>query len=345
MLITAACFFRVGMMALPLETSAYNLTLDPENYPRWSVVWWANTGRYLLYVAGTAGNQVQHLYLLRIVDVAMRVLEPNRQGFFDRNLGKALNVGFAVCMVWVTILLLSQFVRIDYNTALNMSSFSYLLVSTIMVCLFPIVWTRLFDALAIVTRHRSKAEALREALFPWCTRKGCCGFAPCCRARSDGSGLSIALNDTAQLQNIVSARQKLTVFTQLAAVATAAVFSKCMVLGYMTIGIIAGDFEHPSVVGDTFWIVVIIDYFVTEVFPFAATIYILWKPLRQGRRRTTATVPAPRSGGSSGTSSQPSSWPSSWHAAPTRNTETESLASDSLSLAAEDVEADHGGGL
>lgn len=249
MLIAAACIFRVGMMSIPLETSAYNLTLDPENYPRWSNVWWANTGRYLLYVAGTAGNQVQHLYLLRIVDVAMRVLEPNRQGFLDRYLGKALNVGFGVCMVWVSILLLSQFVHIDYNTALNMSSFSYLLISTILVCLFPIVWTRLFDALAIVTRHRSKAEALREALFPWCTRTGCCGFGPCCRARSDGSGLSIALNDTAQLQNIVSARQKLTVFTQLAAVATAAVFSKCMVLSYMTIGIIAGDFAHPSVSG------------------------------------------------------------------------------------------------
>lgn len=247
MLIAAACAFRVCMMAVPLQTSAYDLTLDPENYVRWSDTWWANTGRYVLYVAGTAGNQAQHLYLLRLVDVAMRVLEPNRTGFLDRYLGKALNIGLGICMLWVTILLLSQFVGIDYNTALNMSSFSYLIISTCIFVLFPLVWSRLFDSLAIVTRHRSKLEALREAIFPWCTRKGCCGFGPCCRARSDGSGLSIALNDTAQLQNVMSARQKLTVFTQLAAVATAAVFSKCFVLTYMTIGIIAGDFDHPSV--------------------------------------------------------------------------------------------------
>lgn len=128
---------------------------------------------------------------------------------------------------------------------------------------------------------------------------------------------------------------------------------------------------HPTLslqtVGNTFWIVVIIDYFTTEVFPFAgslftsrirasiaryrllihldapdtrrpyygnlfaATIFILWKPFR--RRR--ATAPAPRSGGSS--------LPSSWHSAPSRDTETASLASEPL--APDDVEADHGNGL
>lgn len=265
LLVAIACLLRATQLGIP--NSAWGVGETPVEPEKFSRSWWGNVARFTLYVSANCAVLLQHVWLLRLVDVALRVLHAPASPWFPRAV-----TAVAILVVVSQVGVAAASFAAPYTTVLTMSAVICFSLSLMLLVLLPPLWSRLFHALAVITRHRSKFEALRDSVYLGC--------GPCCGAlchRTPDEELSLALNDSAQLANARSARSKLSRFTLLAAVTTVASVLKFFFLA-LTIWMAVTVTGPASTVSNSFWIVVAADYLTTEWALAAMTVFILWKP-------------------------------------------------------------------
>lgn len=264
-LVAAASLLRATQLGIPNSVWGVGETpVEPERFTR---PWWGNVARFTLYVSANCANLLQHVWLLRLVDVALLVLHAPASSWFSRAVTAA---GIIVVVAQISVAAASF--ALPYSTVLTASAVLCFLLSLLLLVLLPPLWSRLFDALAVITRHRSKCDALRDSVHLGC--------GPCCGALCQSSPdeeLSLALNDGPQLANARSARAKLSRFTLLAAVTTVESVLKFFFLA-LTIWLAVTVSGPASSISNAFWIVVAADYLTTEWVLAALTVFILWKP-------------------------------------------------------------------
>jgi len=256
------CVLRCIQLAIPNQ--ALGLGEEPQDdLPRFSRVWWANVFRFAVYVGGNSASMCQFVWLLKLADAALGVVDTLHQ----QHTRITLAVGLVTYSAWQVWLVLSNLV-VRYNVALLMSSASAVLIVLVVLAGFLHFWAHLWRSMALVTKHRTACDSMRDvcAQSTWC-----CGLR---RMEIE----SLPLHDSSQMHNTQSARRKLGRFTLLAAAYTSAAVLKTAVLAYMSAMVVRGAFaSQDSAAFSSWWIVVVVDFSATELILTGLVMLALWR--------------------------------------------------------------------
>jgi hypothetical protein len=220
-----------------IPNSVWELSETPnEDLQRYTKRWWLYMTQFTIYLAANSACLLCYLQILRLWSLALAVVNNS----LDNATEKVLNWLSAIYLLWQTFLIASN-LFLGTGVVLFIASISHLVVSVSVALAFIIFWLRLWSAMTIVTLHRSRWQTLVQSLGACCVCSSRCGS---CGNKQDE--ISVPLNDSGQIDNVASARAKLTRFTLLATVYTASSILKAGVMTYQMAGALRKDFNDDS---------------------------------------------------------------------------------------------------
>lgn len=229
-LLVACSVLRAVYFGIP--NSVWQLPETPQDdIPRYTKRWWLYLTQFALYICANTLALLCYIQILKLWDLALCVVNNTSSPTTE----KALLWLSVIYLIWQTWLIFSNLL-LGSGVVLFQASISHMVVSIAVALAFTFFWLRLWSAMTLITLHRSRWQTLVHSMGACCV----C-FNSCCGSKQDE--IAVPLNDSSQIDNVASARAKLTRFTLLATCYTASSIAKAGVMVVQMAGALKGDFD------------------------------------------------------------------------------------------------------